>query len=332
VVRQPSTRVLKLGISDARQDTPVGRLWRRGLIASTVLHEESSGADDPTRFERVVRQICLANGVIRTTWSGRFLALNDEVQRVIREHFPPGTALVVEDCAVSSGITAAEWYRRLRADYPDVRFTASDRMLFLVEVRTVGRPGAFVMQADGVPIQFILPPFVVSLIQSHHWIYVANRAVRALGRRLWARRHAGRVTVPEGWDDVGTPAAEQRAGGVSLRRIPLVHPDALAMRGSRFRLREHSVLQALPEPVDVLRTMNILNRSYFGEAELRTAIAAAGRSVREGGIWIVGRTVDERLPLHDVSLLQRRGKGWRLLTRVGAGSEIENLVPLDRED
>lgn len=324
--------MLKLGISDIAQDTPLGRVWRRGLIASTVLREESAGRADPTRFDRVVRQICLANGVIRTTSSGRFRALDDEVQRVIREHIPPGAALVVEDCAVSSGITAAEWYRRLQVDYPDVRFTASDRTLFLVEVRSAGRPGAFVVQADGVPIQFVLPPFVVSLIQPQHWIYVVNRAVRALGRRLWARWYEGRVSVPEGWDDVGAPTAEQRVGAISLRRIPLVHPDVRAMPGASFRLREHSVFEPLPEPVDVLRTMNILNRSYFNEEELRRGVAAAGRSVRAGGLWIVGRTVDEQAPAHDVSILQRRGSGWRHVARVGAGSEIEHLVPLDRAE
>jgi hypothetical protein len=42
--------------------------------------------------------------------------------------------------------------------------------------------------------------------------------------------------------------------------------------------------------------------------------------------------VDEQIPTHDVSILQRRGIGWRLVTRIGAGSEIEHLIPLDREE
>ena len=312
--------MLKIGIWRADQDTPVQRWWRRGSIAASILADDACAA--PGRFERIMQQISLSNRVARTTFPGRFAAFNESVQTCLENVFRPDEQLIAEDWAVSSGTTAAEWFQRLQTGFPRVRFTASDAALYLVEARR--RNDAYILQPDGTPIQYVRPPFVVSLVQKHSWLYPVNRVVQARALREW-ERIAPQLEIPE-WPDFSGPAVVIQ-GAFELRRLPLLHPEVLALRSEAFQIRRHSVFSALSAPVDLIRTMNILNRAYFSEAQLRDAIEAVDRSLKPGGVWIVGRTVSEQPPQHEATVYRKHASGWEPLLRIGRGSEIEPLVP-----
>ena len=85
------------------------------------------------------------------------------------------------------------------------------------------------------------------------------------------------------------------------------------------------MFEATPQGCDVLRTMNILNRAYFAEEQLATAVNAAFDSVRPGGLWIVGRTFEEDLS-NNATFFLRREDAWQVLGRHRNGSEIEELA------
>jgi hypothetical protein len=90
-------------------------------------------------------------------------------------------------------------------------------------------------------------------------------------------------------------------------------------------VRTRSVFEITPQACDVLRTMNILNHSYFTGDELTSATNAVFDSLRVGGLWIVGRTWEEDLRNH-ATFFMRREDGWQVLGRTGNGSEIEQLA------
>ena len=71
--------------------------------------------------------------------------------------------------------------------------------------------------------------------------------------------------------------------------------------------------------------MNIFNLSYFPKDMLFEGARTVWRSLLPDGIWILGRTVCEAPPGHDVSVLVKEGDGFRLLERYGGGSEIEEV-------
>jgi hypothetical protein len=311
--------MLKIGIWRPDQDTPAQRWWRRGSIAASILADDACAA--PGRFERIMQQISLSNRVARTTFPGRFAALNESVQTCLESVFRPDQELVVEDWAVSSGTTAAEWFTRLKAGFPRVRFTASDAALYLVEARR--GDDTYILQPDGTPIQYVRPPFVVSLVRKHNWLYPVNRLVQERALREW-ERIASQLEIPE-WQDFSGPAVVKQPA-FELRRLPLLHPAVLALRSEAFQIRRHSVFSALSAPVDVIRTMNILNRAYFSEAQLRDAVEAVERSLKPGGVWIVGRTVIEQPPQHEATVYRKLASGWEPLLRIGPGSEVEPLV------
>jgi hypothetical protein len=172
------------------------------------------------------------------------------------------------------------------------------------------------VEPSGRALQYIRPPFVVSAYHREPRRYPLNLLLGA-----WARRRFKRLGLPEGWQQSET------GPGYSLRRISCVHPRAasLAARDARFRVRTRSIFEVTPQVCDVLRTVNILNRSYFTEDELTSAANAAFDSVRTGGLWIVGRTWEDDCSNHATFFL-RREDAWQVLGRIGNGSEIEQLA------
>jgi hypothetical protein len=275
--------------------------------------------------------ICVSNGVNKITARGRFANLDLDLQRCLKEVFPVDSKIVVEDWAVSSGITAVEWLAVLRRDYPNVSFTASDKAIYLIEARCEHHAGTYILDPDGAPVQYVRPPFVVSLVRSQSWLYVLNRRLQRAALREWKNNLAAKLRIPSEWNGQYSGSEWISAPPFSLRMLPLIHPEVLQFKDQHFRVRQHSIFSALPAPVDVIRTMNILNRAYFSDEQLREAVAAVERSLKPGGVWVVGRTVQEKPPQHEVSIFRRLPRGWEALTRIGAGSEIEMLMGTTKE-
>jgi hypothetical protein len=92
-----------------------------------------------------------------------------------------------------------------------------------------------------------------------------------------------------------------------------------------FQFRMRSVFDSTPGACDILRTMNILNRDYFPEERLQAASRAIFESLRPGGIWIVGRSLETDFTNH-VTFFRRTESGWEILERIGKASEIDNLA------
>ena len=318
--------MLKLGICEVKHDTNRQRLWRRGLRAASLLATPSApSAADIRRFEEVMRDICLSNRVARTTARNRFTRLDSETIPSLAKVYPATSSLVVEDYAVSNGLTAIEWYETLRSYYRDVWFTASDHILFLIEVRSQSR-GTYIVEPDGTPIQYICPPFVVSLVESPHFAFPVNRFLQRSAIREWKNSFAEKFHLPAEWSSLDLRQEWISVPPFTMRQLPLIHPEVLRLRSERFRLRKHSIFSPLPVPVDVIRTMNILNLAYFSEPQLQLAIRSVYQSLHTGGIWIVGRTLDEELSRHEVTVFRKTLEGWEVLFRVGSGSEIEQIV------
>jgi len=322
--------MLKLGICTAVQDTPLRRLWRRGLASATILSTQGSSAADYHRFERVVSQLRLSNGTVMTTLSKRLIPVDERVAGALRTIFPRSTRLLVEDWAVSTGITALEWFQSLLGLYPNLRFSASDWILYLMEVRHERKHYAFIVEPSGNPIQYIRDPFVVSLTSQQHSLYFINRIVQRRALREW-ENVAKHIDVPVDWADREEPQSISLPP-FSLRRIPVLHPRVFNLRNEQFTVKQHSVFSRLAQPVHVIRTMNILNHAYFSESRLQAAADTVRDSLLPGGLWVVGRTVKEKPPEHDVSVLRNGFDGWKPILRIGNGSEIESTIGCnDRE-
>lgn len=312
--------MLQFGILTADQYARATR--RRRLTGSGVSLNLLEVSDDPTadeilRFEEISFGLRTSNGTTRTTFRHRMVDVDEVALRLLRQDHRPDRELIIQDRAASSCLTSTEWAERMLVVFPRAHFEASDRLLYLFRIVVPGGRTYF-LEPSGQPLQYVKSPFVVCLYPREPYRYLFNHFVAALAK--WYLR---RLSLP------GDIAASTESCKYRIEKISCVHPQArtLSRRDPRFTVCERSVFQQTPG-VDVLRTMNILNLAYFSRRQLVDAIHAVSKSLKPGGLWIVGRTLEESQKNH-ASFLRRTEKKWEVLERIGDGSEIEELVMRD---
>lgn len=325
--------MLKLGVYRLDQFYAV---YRKGLAASIrfqltrgrtsmqLLAADLPFAEKVAVFERMNPGVQLSSGVWRFTFCGRFQQLDNYLNDILAGRFDAAAPLDVHDWAASDCSTSAEWASTLSSRFPHAHLTASDLMLFVVEA-SLPDGDAYIFEPSGVPLQYIHPPFVIRLSPPERPVLPVNwvlcRRIRPKAVELWRK-----WAIPAGWIESASQTLDQPP--LAFRKISLLHPAADALRRSSnlFTVRRHSIFDPLPDGCDVIRTMNIFNRSYFGEARLHEGVRAVWQSLKPGGIWIVGRTLKEDPPLHGATLFARDDAAFRLIDRYEKGSEIDDLV------
>jgi len=287
---------------------------------------QTPSREDGALFEKLMPHVRLSSGVYRTTYRQRFRGLNPVVNNVLRSSFSPSQQLRVEDWAASDCLTSAEWASELFPLFPHLEFAASDLLLFLLEVKRKGRDERFILEPDGTLLQYVRPPFVVRLGQPEPKVFLANWLLARSARNKWTRMRQS-LQLPS--SPTLTEETATEANGWEIRKLPLVHPEALqlARHDSRFSVRSHSAFNQAEQVCNVIRTMNIYNRAYFSEDRLREGVRAVLSSLASDGLWIVGRTADEAARSHNATILRKREGGTlEIIERVGLGSEIEELA------
>jgi hypothetical protein len=275
-------------------------------------------------FEYVMARMRLSSGVFRTTFSGRFQGLDEFLNAMLVKHFPQPASLEVHDWAASDCVTSYEWAKSLLPLFPNARFMASDLTLFLVEVEVDGRE-TFIFEPNGNLLQYVRPPFVVRIEPPESNVLLVNSLIRRHALRKFDELKA-RWAFREDW--INSSATEHQEGTLLFRKLPLIHPRALAYRCKcrRFDIKRHSAFEPLDEPVHVIRTMNIFNLNYFSRKDLAAGVRAVFDSLVEGGVWIVGRTHEGKRLEHDVSGFVKHKYGFTSLDRYGRGSEIDQIA------
>jgi hypothetical protein len=310
--------MLRFGIYTEQQYRRAGP-HRRDLGAQVAYSLLDVGSDPSeaqvTMFEDLCFRLRTSNGTFRTSFPQRFVDLDAATLRWMSELFASEAPIRIQDRAASHCLTSCDWAQRIFAAHFHAEFEASDLILYLYEL-SLASGETYIVEPGGEPLQYIRPPFVLS---------VRHREPRRYPLNMWlsarARRRFTRLGLPEGWQQSET------GPGYRVRRISCVHPRAAALAASdpRFQLRTRSVFEVTSQACDVLRTMNILNRAYFTEEQLASAANAVFDSVRVGGLWIVGRTWEEDFS-NNATFFLRREDGWQVLGRIGSGSEIEQLA------
>jgi hypothetical protein len=307
-----------LGVLTTEEYRKLGQ--ERRLLGPRVAYNLLDVGSSPSRedvevFEDICFTLRLSNGTYRTSFRNRFQDVNALVDQVLAELFDADQPLMIQDRAVSHALTSLEWAQAILARFPAAQVEASDLTLHLLEV-TAADGTRYITEPDGTFLQAILPPFVVSLYHPEALRYPLHRLVASR-----AKKRLAALQLPKGWAQQNAPK------GVQVKKISLVHPEARAFaeQDGRFSVVWRSVFDRDPASCNVLRTVNILNRAYFSEQELIGGIDAAFLSLREGGVWIVGRTTEEDLKNH-VTLFRRGTDRWEVLARAGNGTELEDLV------
>lgn len=298
-------------------------LRRRLRVSYTLLRHAQAESRAAELFENVIRDLQLSSGVCRTTYRGRFVGLDEKVNRYLGEIFPSSALLTVHDWAASDCLTAGEWAVALLARFPHLDFHASDQMFYLIEIHTPSGE-TVVVEPDGTPLQHIRPPFVTSYLHRDATMFLVNRWIRERAERMaaWIRE-----SVPSTVLRAVGEGGPLRLSNWTLESISLVHPEfrQLLHTETRTHLLQHSVFEPLATPAQVIRTMNIFNPDYFSEPVLERGYRAVQASLAEGGVWIVGttRTTDG---FTDASVFRKINGHFQFAWRAANGYPLESRV------
>ncbi len=285
---------------------------RRRFVAVT-LYPEVGQLKSPERDRLLELILCRFAGtgrIFKRTHGARFAEFDSDLVRWMERFRHEGDTYRIHDVAVSSGVTALDFYRRVADICPvQLDYLASDST---PELRAISQPGQnLTLVLDPVTqewLQIVRPPFVFHLQRCERdLIYPINGLLRrwferTSCRRLWARYQAGDPAIRE-------------------TTISLLHPDcqSLLQNRSNFRFQRYDILQPSSGSYDLVRAMNILNPAYFSQQDLLRAVANIHASLHCGGLFATGSNQGSDSPVQG-AIYRRTDRGFELLTQFGAGS------------
>jgi hypothetical protein len=218
------------------------------------------------------------------------------------------------DVAVSSGISTLEWMISLDQLGIEHIMVAGDSTVngFLI---SFGRKVHVLTDATGYPLQFEL------------WGHaVPNPPGKRNLLRYFLPLVMLRCALHLQFDSVKRKRAA--AGGqswMSCRRTALLSPR-VQIRQNFIAVEDDITVDELNgECFEVIRAANILNRAYFDASTLSTILLNLRARLVPHGLLVVCRTNDDGENHATIFALEDSGS-FRVLARLGRGSEIESLV------
>jgi chemotaxis methyl-accepting protein methylase len=295
-----------------------GWFGRRKFVAVT-LYEQIAAATDPDRerlLEHMLARFPAANGTYKRTQSHRFEEFDARVIQELLRRFNPSFGYTIHDIGVSDGRTAVDFFGRLGSlEHFKFSFLAGDAS---PNITAVASPGmSLVVVVDPVtraPLQVIWPPFVFNVAKRESaLLYPVNRLILFALLRTRVRALLARL-------EANDPA-------LNVTRIRLLSPECLRLLASdsRFTFERYNVLEPAKGRFNLVRAMNVLNRGYFSDADLRLASANVHGSLIPGGLFVTGSNEDAGSSV-DGAIYERTETGFRQLWVSGAGSQIDGIL------
>jgi CheR methyltransferase, SAM binding domain len=272
--------MLKTGLSRLEDLTDFSAL--KGFFGgrrspSIALYEAACALPDGERWaEEILRNSSGARGIFMRSYTKRFEEFDDDVIELIRARWA-GQPIAVHDVASSDARTSVDFFRRLSRISADVTFTASDNCNS-VSVLDNGHT-VVTLDAMGAVLEIARRRFVFNMTKHESFrLYPINLVVR----EVLARPAAKRVI------------AMAARGKIKPRPMQLVCCAAreLSRDDRRFKIANYNLLDPPPGRFQVVRAMNILNPSYFADADLAAIVRNVISSLNEGGLLIVGSNED----------------------------------------
>ena len=276
------------------------RLTARAFFA---LDPATSDSDVESEF---FADLKMRNGTFKLTRRSRFIEVDRAFASIIAERAHELHSVL--DVGASSGITTIDLAEFLRHKGVTATITATD-LFVRAHLVDVGPGLRLLTDSDGWPLQYDVAGVAV-----RPWMRRLDYFTLACVPRLVARMFAQRV-------------ARSMIGRGKSRVVELVSPR-LARRED-VELVEDDIMRRSPAfatRFDLVRAANVLNRSYFPPEDLERAIDNIASYLRgPGALFLVMRTNEARQNAGTLFELDQ-GRTFRVIARVGGGSEIEELI------
>ena len=302
--------MFRTGIVSRSQLARLERLPRTPpAIALTLLNEFSAETVDERALELIYERMPAGAGTRKRklTYPGRYRAVDESLQQVIKDAFSPQSRVRIHEVAASNAITSLEMFQKCRSR-PNLSVHASDYYdaLRVVEVGN----WRVVFDAVGDPVQFINGSLVISGSRPEPNRYLINRAVR---------RYALHFILPKALQLLN----DAPGGG---KRISLFHPRCLEMAAvePRFTLGRDNLFAPAPRKFEVIRVMSGLEN--VSVEDTRHAILELSKCLTDSGLLVIGQNTGRDSQECGTTIFRETGGRFSVATEIMSGSYLTPLV------
>lgn len=280
------------------------------VMCAREFYSGNGGVPDCVRESEFFAKLKMRNGTFKLTQPSRFRELETAFRPALSQR--AADVRDVLDVGVSTGITTIELLRFLESCGSAPRVTATD---LFIDAHIVEVAAGFRVLADpeGWPLQY----------------EVAGLAIRSWIRRLdyvsfaFIPRRLAHVLLQPRLREL---IRSGRSKPVQMITRSLPPNDAITFV-------QDDIMRQSPDFVgrfDLVRAANILNKNYFSADQIRSAVTNIRAYLRgRGSLLVVTRTNEKGE--NGGTLFEVGGDGsLAVLMRVGAGSEVEELVLASR--
>lgn len=300
--------MLKTGIHSIAQldgeNIVRGQFGGRRKISVTLYPMVAAQSDGDEMAEAILHQFTDSRRAFKRTYARRFPAFDSVVSDRIAAQWPGKSDLSVHDAGVSDARTAVDFFNVLSGRFSGLSYTASDYNPRLIVVEK-GRL-KLTLGHTGQVLEICWPPFVFNkMVRDSYKYYPLNHLVHAFVQFFLVR----------------PLLRAYREGRVQGREFFLFAPRALQLAANdpRFTLLQHDLLSPFPAQYDVIRTMNVLNLSYFSDDEFRRIARNIHGALSDGGLFVMGSNDDAGTEVQG-GIYRRTETGFEEIWRSGTGA------------
>ena len=296
--------------------------WPFAYTLLADLEDDFTSGDDPL-LERLYRSMRGGDHVQKITHRNRFAALDEWLLNDLERRFGHERPIAIHDMAASNGITSLELFMRL-AQRANVAVHCSDLHDAIYLVFPNGSRWKTIFDPDGRPLQYVGCGLVLSGYRPESLRYPVNRAVQIWADRCVLQRAANLLKAANFRHDQD---AVQLSDG-TVRRIKLVHPECVRLARSepRFTVGRDDLFSPKPGQFNIIRIMNALTAHHFEVERVLEGIFRCAANLVEGGMFIVGRSVDQENGCLRATAFVRRQSSLIPCRDFSEGYELKHLV------
>jgi hypothetical protein len=299
-------------LRQAASESPAARPTTRQVFGARF----SSSAVQELLEREFFERVALPNGTFKTTKARRL----DDLNHTVLSHLPQvsGRALKIMEVSISSGISTLEWHDFLSENRIRFEMVGTDLTVYTSLVSLAPQLEALIDRSRNI---LHLDAFGCGLHpRGDGLVGFAAGMIRMLFEAA--------MTI-----DKNLPALQGRVRESALGHLLKCEPVTLLTRGfferESLQVFEDDLLgDERPEfknAFHVVRAANILDRAYFSDQALTRIAAKLKVRLKPNGLLIVCRSMDNSK--NNATIFEApAGAGLRVLSRLGTGSEIEDLL------
>lgn len=251
--------------------------------------------EDEKLFFRAITQLRMPNGIYKTTKANRFIDIDEELISILEEN----KTYLIHDVAASDGITSVELLQKLDKSNIKSKFIFSDKF-----AKIFWSPkwyGTVYKDQEGTVL--FLDFFGIQAYR--------NTSIKYIFSKILGYLFPGNSPVLN-----------------SDTEILLLNPKAReAISEGKLEFMYYDIFESKQEKekFDLIRCINILNLGVFSDELISKGLANLIPSLKEGGIFLIGRS-DESNFVNHATIYKKTGGKLLPMKNINKGTELKNLI------